>query len=261
MEEEGGVDLVCQLLCDPSLPVGVRHEAAAVLAQMTAPWLTANHKVHGLTCHLPGVVQALTDMAEEAAGEEVLLLSAAGLANLTFIERQVLPQLTSRSSPEKLVAAAERFPNNVFILDQVATVLANAASGGDSRLRRLAVPALVQYLQVTADQRWPDSTQAAYRRLQQKTAVALTRLCVDRRTACHLVSAGATTRLERLCREPELRGRDDGVLVACLTSLRRILSFCPEERAQKACDLVQPKLMEVFMHLSSEGDSEDEKRR
>ena len=101
-------------------------------------------------------------------------------------------------------------------ISQVSTVLANAASGGDACLRRLAVPALVRYLHVTPGQRWADGARAACRRLQQKTAVALTRLCADRRTACHLVTSGGTARLELLCRQPELRGRDDGVLVACL---------------------------------------------
>ena len=51
---------MCQLLCDLSVTEGVRHEAAAVLAQMTAPWLARNHAVHGLERHLAGVVQALT---------------------------------------------------------------------------------------------------------------------------------------------------------------------------------------------------------
>ena len=64
--QEGGVDLVCQLLCDLSVPEGVRHEAAAVLAQMTAPWLSPNHAVAGLTRHLPGVVQALTGTVRSA---------------------------------------------------------------------------------------------------------------------------------------------------------------------------------------------------
>ncbi|XP_043226857.1 protein inscuteable homolog [Amphibalanus amphitrite] len=260
MEEEGGVDLVCELLCDLSIPGGVRHEAAAVLAQMTAPWLTPNHSVHGLSRHLAGVVQALTDLAEDAADDEVLLLSAAALANLTFIERQVFPQLTARCTAQKLITAADRFPDNVFILDQVCTVLANAASVGDSCLGRLAVPALIRYLHVAPTARWADGARAACRRLQQKTAVALTRFCVDRRTACHLVSSGGTARLELLCRQPELRGRDDGVLVACLTALRRILSFCPEQTQQQTGELVQPKLMDVFLQLSS-GESDDERRR
>ena len=51
---------MCRLLCDLSVTEGVRHEAAAVLAQMTAPWLARNHAVHGLEQHLAGVVQALT---------------------------------------------------------------------------------------------------------------------------------------------------------------------------------------------------------
>ena len=49
----------------------------------------------------------------------MLLLSAAALANLTFIERQVFPQLTACCTAQKLITAADRFPENVFILDQV----------------------------------------------------------------------------------------------------------------------------------------------
>ena len=49
----------------------------------------------------------------------MLLLSAAGLANLTFIERQVFPHMTARGTAQSLVSAADRFPDNVFILDQV----------------------------------------------------------------------------------------------------------------------------------------------
>ena len=52
--------MVVDILCDQDGPEDERSEAAAVLAQITSPWVEDNHSIIGLHRHVPPVVSALT---------------------------------------------------------------------------------------------------------------------------------------------------------------------------------------------------------
>ena len=48
------------LLCGMYSSVEDRVESAAVLAQITSPWISDNHKIHNLDLHVMSMVSALT---------------------------------------------------------------------------------------------------------------------------------------------------------------------------------------------------------
>lgn len=60
LEQAGGVEVVAELLSEAGRAEEERAEAAAVLAQITAPWVPDNARVEGLAQHLDSIVHALT---------------------------------------------------------------------------------------------------------------------------------------------------------------------------------------------------------
>lgn len=60
LEQAGGVEVVAELLAETDRSEEELAEAAAVLAQITAPWVPDNARVEGLAKHLDPVVHALT---------------------------------------------------------------------------------------------------------------------------------------------------------------------------------------------------------
>lgn len=124
-------------------------------------------------CVLPG-------LASTTASCETLLLSAAALANLTFMEpRTVWPLLEQGTAGKLLQAVKRRGPKvSVFLQEQAATLLANMAAVPESRphlAEQRAVVALLCFLQIRHSplQRAPEI--AAAERVQQKSAIALSR--------------------------------------------------------------------------------------
>ena len=55
------------LLCGMYSSVEDRVESAAVLAQITSPWISDNHKIHNLDLHVMSMVSALTGNINSSA--------------------------------------------------------------------------------------------------------------------------------------------------------------------------------------------------
>jgi hypothetical protein len=128
-------------------------------------------------CVLP---RTFPGLAATTASCETLLLSAAALANLTFMEpRTVWPLLEEGTAGKLLQAVKRRGPKvSVFLQEQAATVIANMAAVPESRphlAEQRAVVALLCFLQIRHSplQRAPEI--AAAERVQQKSAIALSR--------------------------------------------------------------------------------------
>ncbi|XP_069679200.1 protein inscuteable homolog [Periplaneta americana] len=262
LEQAGGVEILSEILSEESRPEPEVSEAAAVLAQITAPWVEDNHNVQGLSEQLSPLVKSLTRLANGTASCETLLLSAAALANLTFMEpRTVWPLLEQGSAGKLLQAVKRRGPKvSVFLQEQAATLLANMAAVPESRphlAEQRAVVALLCFLQIRHSplQRAPEI--AAAERVQQKSAIALSRLCSDPVVAAQVVELQGVNRLVRLCKEERERNHSDGVLVACLAALRKIAANCGTKVIEDldAMELVEPRLLDSFLIYSSRQES------
>ncbi|GLH06938.1 Inscuteable protein [Gryllus bimaculatus] len=262
LESAGGVEVLAELLADDARPEPELAEAAAVLAQATAPWVEDNPGVRGLAQHLPSLVRSLSGLAERTSCAETLLLSAAALANVTHMEPRAVWELLAAGSAGRLLRAVRRLgaAASVFLQEQAAALLAAMAAVPESRARlahERAVVALLCFLQVRASPLQDQPEIAAAERLQHKSAIALSRLCSDPAVAEQVVVLQGVTRLVRLCRDERERNHSDGVLVACLAALRKIAANCGTQVIEDldALELVEPRLLDSFLLYSSRQES------
>ncbi|KAB7503669.1 Protein inscuteable-like protein, partial [Armadillidium nasatum] len=240
-EKEGGVDVISEILCDAEIPEEERSEAAGVLAQITSPWVEDNHSLPCLKGHLKGIVKALT--------AEVFLLTSAALANLTFLDVSVIEALLSSSTHKVLLTAAKVEENlSVFTKDQIATILANMSSSSEATKEIVesgGIDVLLSLLMTGPSASVRIAEVSATERIQQKSAIALSRICNDPEAANRVLAFGGASRLVELCRNEKERSESDAVLVACLAALRKIASSCGKEvlREVNASELIEPKLL------------------
>nr|CAD7461562.1 unnamed protein product [Timema tahoe] len=261
-EQAGGLEILAELLTEETRPEAELSEAAAVLAQITAPWVEDNHNVRGLTESLPSLVHSLTRLVSNTRSDETLLLSAAALANLTFMEPQaVWPLLDCSTAGELLQSVKLRGPQaSVFLQEQAATLLANMAAVPESRpylAEQRAVVGLLCFLQIRHSPLQRAAEIAAAERVQQKSAIAISRLCSDPVVAAQVVELQGVSRLVKLCKDKRERNHSDGVLVACLAALRKIAANCGTGAVEEldALELVQPRLLDSFLLYSSRPES------
>ena len=59
-QQTGGIDVISEVLCDPLGKEEERSEAAAVVAQITSPWVEDNHSLVLLRHQTQGIITALT---------------------------------------------------------------------------------------------------------------------------------------------------------------------------------------------------------
>ena len=236
-----------------------RREAAGVLAQVTSPWLEAGPGLDraGLDEHAYDMVSSLTELCRSTGSSETFLLATAALANLTHLSPLVITAVAQLESlPPILAHLARRVSSSIYILDQVATLLANLAACSHSRDTLLqqsetVVPALLLLLAadpdkisaggrpVRASQETVGATgseaaalMAATQRVQQKTAIAIGRLTVGGPAFCRsILSGGGLERLVELAVCRDARIDSDFTLVAVLTAVRKVsqvVDICSE---------------------------------
>lgn len=256
------MEVVAELLSEAKRPEDERAEAAAVLAQITAPWVPDNARVEGLAQHLDPVVHALTRLVRGASGAEVLLLSAAALSHLSYVEPSaVWPLLTAGAAGAVLQAVrAQGARCSVFLQEQAATLVANMSAVPEARAElaaERAVVALLCFLQLRPSPLQRAADIAAAERVQHKAAIALSRLASDPEVARQVVALEGVPRLVRLCRDEKERNHSDGVLVACLAALRKIAANCGSVILSKRDrrELLEPRLLDSFMLFSTRQES------
>ncbi|XP_050431428.1 protein inscuteable homolog [Adelges cooleyi] len=261
-EKAGGVEILADVLSSKNRLEKELADAVSVLAQITAPWIEDNHVVDGLTGHLHTVVSSLTCLIETTKSMETLLLSAAALANITIMETSAVWTILNMGTAGSLIEAVRKCGTraSVFLQEQTATLLANMAAVPETwphMAENHAVVALLCFLQVRHSplQRVPEILAAE--RLQHKTAIALSRLCSDVQVSKQVVELEGVNRLVRLCKEERERNHSDGVLVACLASLRKLAANCGKEVINQydAAELVEPRLLDSFLLYSSKQES------
>ncbi|XP_063592257.1 protein inscuteable homolog [Penaeus indicus] len=261
LEKAGGVEVVAEVLCDEECPEEERSEAAGVLAQVTSPWVEDNHRLAGLHDNMDAIVAALTGLARSTETPETFLLASAALANLTFLDSDFVNAMVAAGTARVLLRAARgSLALSIFTKDQIATVLANLAGSRGAAEEVVAaggVSVLLALLNTrpAPSHRLPEVATAE--RVQQKSAIALSRLCARAAVAREVVERGGARRLVRLCKDEEERNHSDSVLVACLAALRKMASALgPEElREMGAAELVEPRLLDSFLIYSSRQES------
>lgn len=289
LEDTGGIEILSDTLKDDQASEEEKSEAAGLLAQVTSPWIENNNTIEGLSRHLNDLVQSLTSLSAKTTSAETFLLSTAALANLTFMEASVVPLLRNFSTAKVLVSAINKqhgpttssrnSPNSaiqqqqrplavsIYIQDQVAAVLANMAANVDCRaevVKHGGLPLLLQFLlaepttATSTDLKAEDYAQlAATERVLQKSAIAISRLCNDKRLAEEVVRLEGLVRLVELCKNESARVGSDGVLVACLAAVRKIAAAVGPEKFKNldATELVEPRLLDSFLIFSSRNES------
>lgn len=125
-------------------------------------------------------VVRVADLVETTQSSETLLLSAAALANMTFMEPNAIWTILNMGTAGSLIEAVRKngTRSSVFLQEQTATLLANMSVVPEARPHMAAnhaVIALLCFLQVRHSplQRVPEILAAE--RLQHKTAIALSR--------------------------------------------------------------------------------------
>ncbi|PSN45369.1 hypothetical protein C0J52_07538 [Blattella germanica] len=208
---------------------GIRALLAVCLESQSSTIRTAALRALATICCVVEAIRQL-EQVSNTASSETLLLAAAALANLTFMEpRTVWPLLEYETAGKLLQAVKKRGPKvSVFLQEQAATLIANMAAVPESR------PHL-------ADQR----------------AVVALLLCSDPVVAAQVVELQGVNRLVRLCKEERERNHSDGVLVACLAALRKIAANCGTKVIEDldAMELVEPRLLDSFLIYSSRQES------
>ncbi|WAR07807.1 INSC-like protein, partial [Mya arenaria] len=256
LEKEGGVDILTDILCDATVSEAVRGEAAGVVAQITSPCLDNFQHIAGFLENVQDLLSALINLCFATSSHETFLLGAAAIANITFMDSQTCEILQQLDAPRLLIeASALPKAKSLFVKDQIATVLANMATTELSRRDIVAyngIPLLINFLQQRPAGCKQDAEIAACERLQQKAAIALTRLCRDEMTAQIIVELQGIPRLVQLCRSIEERNNSEAVLVASLASLRKICSLCenPDITTVDYHQLIKPRLMDSFLLCS-----------
>lgn len=214
-EKYSGVELISDTVEEESRPEPERSEAVALLAQVTAPWIEDNHNVKGLAEYSHRLVESLTKFAGATKCCQNLLLCAAALANLSSMDpTSIIYMVEAGTIDVFLMAVKVRGPGaSLYLLEQVATLIANMSAVESARrhLSQLDTSAALLYcLQACR------SGEDVERRLQQKTMIALSRLCGDPDVAGQIVSMGGVDKLVNMCREKKDRFDSDAVLVAAL---------------------------------------------
>jgi hypothetical protein len=268
LEVAGGVNLICFLLTSAT-SLEVKVEAAGVLAQITSPWITENHRVAGLTADIPAIVLQLSTLASLVGGDDSFLLVTAALANLTFmeptsvdiiLEHNIWRLLTSRVDQGLAtinMRDADSDVISVFVRDQVVTILANLAAkdgGRDSLIQHNGIEYLVRELNIPIfGGEMSESAAAesdAVERIIKKSAIALCRLCVSAEESGKLQATGGISRAIQLCEVPAARNYNDSILVACLALLRRASNYVPISQS-----FVHDNLVDSFRELTSAQES------
>ncbi|CAG9815714.1 unnamed protein product [Phaedon cochleariae] len=255
-EKYSGVQIVADTLEEQSRPEPERSEAVALLAQVTAPWLEDNHSVKGLQDYSRKLVRSLTKFVASTQCCQNLLLCAAALANLSTMDGKAIKFMVHSNTTRVLLDAVKaRGPRaSIYLLEQVATLIANMSASEVARKQLTEVEApivLLHFLKMN------NSGEDVERRLQQKSIIALSRLCGDRTAATQIVELGGVEKLVKMCREKTQRFDSDAVLVAALATLRKIIDTCGSDviSALDAQELVEPKLLDSFLAYSTQNES------
>ncbi|KAJ8676329.1 hypothetical protein QAD02_012116 [Eretmocerus hayati] len=190
---EGGPEILVDVLGSAKnngSPETERSEAAALLVQVSAPWMDRVGLPY-LEPFARPLVESLTDLAEVTTCKQTLLLAAAALNQLAHSSRCVGPIVACDSVKRLLRCVKRSGGGNVWLIEQVASLIGQLARVPQARAylaASRASVALVCFLRMQP----PGPIEDEYRRLCVTVSEALTRLCVEPEIAKQVVAVGGS---------------------------------------------------------------------
>ncbi|XP_031783283.1 uncharacterized protein LOC100677874 isoform X2 [Nasonia vitripennis] len=187
---EGGPEILSDILAADSTPESEKSEAAALVVQITAPWMD----YVGLPYVEPfahDLISALTNLAERTSCKQTLLLSTAAINHMAHSRRCIGPIIKCNSIKRLLRCVKKTSSGNVWLMEQVASLVGQVARVPQARAHLAetrASVALVCFLRMQP----PGLEAESYRRLEATATEALTRLCVDPEIAKQVVAVGGS---------------------------------------------------------------------
>ena len=256
-----GVLVIRDILQDRNSTEQEKTEAVGLLTQITAPW-TETPVIRGMKESMDQLIKSLSEIMNRAANSEEFLLATAAIANLSFLDPVAVAYLHKYGTTRNLIMACRHksIAQSVFVKDQIATVLANVAS--EKACHRDVVECggltvLLSLLQLRPNALQKQVEVDICERIQQKSAIALARLCNSPMVAERVIQMQGVHRLVALCKDAKERNNADSVLVACLAALRKIAAVCSplDMEAIGARDLVSQELWDTFQMYSNKTES------
>ncbi|XP_014211118.1 uncharacterized protein LOC106641268 [Copidosoma floridanum] len=216
---QGGPDILADILGAEATPHTEKSEAAALLVQVTAPWMDRVALPY-LEPHGHRFVRALTELAERTTCKQTLLIAAAGLNYLAHSRKCVAAVVACDSIKKLLRCIKKSNDGNVWLMEQVASLVGQVARLPQARAHLVetrASVALVCFLRMQ-----PPGLEDEYRRLAATTRETLTRLCVDPEIAGQVVAVGGSDCLPELAVDPAVSRaiKDEGARFHSTKSLR-----------------------------------------
>lgn len=274
-EEGGGIEILSDILSDPSNPEPQMREAITVLTQITAPWLRGHYDLTQLHLYLDTIVRSITGILYRTSCCQLLLLSTACLVNLAReleaergADTDIVGLITKHKTLEKLLDAVKRRgPHiSVFLQEQTASLLASL-----SRLHRSLIllssirgvcVALVCFIRCSPTMQQRDAERRAHAALHCHSAEAIARICILPEVCHQIVDLEGVPHLINLVRmqrhRPLAGDNPDQTLIHCIKALRCIYKNVPkafQDFSKDVEDMIKPHLMESLMLFSVKQES------
>ncbi|XP_043267700.1 protein inscuteable homolog isoform X2 [Venturia canescens] len=235
--EEGGPEILLDLLAGETTPEREKMEAAALVVQITAPWTNALGLAH-LEVFARDLVVFLTRLAESTNCSQTLLLAAAALNNLADSRKFIGPIVAEEAVRKLLKCVKKSSGGNVWLMEQVASLIGKLAKIPEARTHLAAARAsvaLVSFLRMVTP-----GLEDAYRRLELTATQALTRLCVHPEIARQVVALGGADCLPNLSYDTNSTNENNprnSAIFRYTKSLRRACKHAARQiDVAKACD-------------------------
>ncbi|KAI4476371.1 hypothetical protein M0804_013642 [Polistes exclamans] len=185
--KDDGPEIVIDLLSSQTSSEINKMEATALIVQITAPWTNAVGLPH-VEPFADTLIIALGNLIENASSEQTLLLTAAALNQISK-SRKCADIIIKQDTVKKLLRSVKKSNGgNVWLMQQVASLINELARLPEAReylAKVRASVALVCFLRMR-----PLGLDVAYQTLETTAAAALIRLCVDPEIARQVVAVG-----------------------------------------------------------------------
>ncbi|XP_014245061.1 protein inscuteable homolog [Cimex lectularius] len=234
-----GLEILCRMLSTSEINHNKMKEGMLLLLQVTGPWL--KYKIIPLEKYVVPIVSALTRLLMHAINSEMILIAAAGLANLSHEEISLKPIVNEGSVNTILTVIRNGGVNaSIFLKEQAATIILNLSNKQEFRhylCEIRVIPAILCFLKYELTSKTSSLIEATTYRVQYKAALTLSRLCNEREAVHQIQELQGVSRIIKLCKDGIEKNGQDGVITASMEALHKIMAFSKNEALQKGKQL------------------------